>query len=74
MNRISKLLTKSSLIMKIRTMNYGTCRTLLFAGLCLSNVCLSAAEDMNPDRTQCSGTVQHCVSSEIQSFGRGKGL
>lgn len=50
MNRISKLLTKSSLIMKIRTMNYGTCRTLLFAGLCLSNVCLSAAEDMNPDR------------------------
>lgn len=36
--------------MKIRTMNYGTCRTLLFAGLCLSNVCLSAAENMNPDR------------------------
>ena len=69
MNRISKLLTKSSLIMKIRTMNYGTCRTLLFAGLCLSNVCLSAAEEL-----QCSGTVQHCVSSEIQSFGRGKGL
>ena len=46
MNRISKLLTKSSLIMKIRTMNYGICRTLLFAGLCLSNVYLNAAEDV----------------------------
>ncbi|WP_448778089.1 SusC/RagA family TonB-linked outer membrane protein [Bacteroides congonensis] len=44
--------------MKIRTMNYGPCRTLLFASLCLSNVCLSAADGMGLNRS--SSAIERC--------------
>lgn len=52
------------MIMKIRTMNYGTCRTLLFAGLCLSNAYLNAADHMSLDRNSNAVESSNIVSQE----------